>query len=362
MKIDRRKFVEVLEKVRPALGTNVLVPEFQYFQIEGSHIQTTDGVVTMDAEFFQDTRLNCSIPGDVLKLLTSLDVDEVSLQVTDGTLAIRATKLEGEFAVLTPAKFQTLDLLDSKDAELIDSKLIDDVIEGLGFCRFAASKDHASGPRTGVQINENTLFSTDRYRVLKWDLVGDTHITCVVPIKFIDLVKRHQSRVSELGRTPDKSLIAVLKDGTRISTCLLPGEYPDVLRYFPKPDAEYKLVEFGTSLEEVVSRHLMLLKDVESCDREILVEAKGGICTLTSMVPERSNLVEDVEVTMAEGEEVSFSVNPGFLQEIVSKCSSFKYFATGIILFDTEKLQYVMRAVVELTEKDDLKTEQDTQK
>ena len=73
MKFDRKEFVEVLEKVCPALGTNVLVPEFRYFQIAGDRIQTTDGVIIMEAAFSKDTGLNCSIPSEVLTLLTSLD-------------------------------------------------------------------------------------------------------------------------------------------------------------------------------------------------------------------------------------------------------------------------------------------------
>ena len=69
-------------------------------------------------------------------------------------------------------------------------------------------------------------------------------------------------------------------------------------------------------------------------------------------MPEKSNLVEQVDVEMAAGEAVSFSVNPIFLQEIANRCSSFKYFTNGLILFETEKLRYVMRAIVTSPEQD----------
>lgn len=354
MKVDRRQFVEVLEKVAPALGTNVLMPEFQYFQIAGDHIQTTDGVVIVDTTFSKDTGLNCSIPRDVLRLLTSLDAKEVDLVVKNDKLEIKTNKLEGEFAILTPPKFQELKL-GEEDVELTDSKLVDDIIEGLGFCRFAASKDHAAGPRTGVQVNKDTLFSTDRFRVLKWDLVGDTHIICTVPIKFIDLLKKHQSRVVMLRCVKNKTFIAFLNDHTYISTTLIAGQYPEVLAYFPDLSWKCEHVEFGNSLAMAIERHLSLLKDVDACDREILVEVKEGICTLTSSAPERSNLVEQVDVEMAGTEEVNFSVNPIFLQGITNRCSSFEYFPaveSALILFKTEKLQYVMRANMVSSKKD----------
>lgn len=347
MKINREQFVEVLGKVSPALGSSVLVPEFQYFQIQGDHIQATDGVVIIDSMFLADTGLECSIPKEVLTLLTSLDTEEVDLVVKDGKLGVRTTKLEGEFAVLVPPKFQQLSSI-----KLIDSKLIDDVVEGLGFCRFVASRDLASGPKCGVQINGDTIFSTDRYRVMKWNLNGDTGVVCSVPIKFIDLLKRNQSRISKLGYAENETLVTILDDGTYISTCLLKGEYPKLLQYFPD-SAEYKQVEFGGSLTLAIDRHLVLLKDVNPSDREMVVGIKEGICTLTSKVPERSNLVEHIDVKMGKDSEIGFSVNPTFLQEISRRCSNFKYYDNGLILFETDKLQYVMRAViVPVNEKD----------
>ena len=96
-----------------------------------------------------------------------------------------------------------------------------------------------------------------------------------------------------------------------------------------------------------------MLKDVNSVDRETTIEAKEGICTLTSKVPERSNLVEHIDVKMEKGSEISFSVNPTFLKEISSRCSSFKYFDNGLILFETEKLQYLMRAAVSSSKKEE---------
>ncbi len=353
MKFDRKEFVEVLEKVCPALGTNILVPEFRYFQIAGDRIQTTDGVIIMEAAFSKDTGLNCSIPSEVLTLLTSLDAKEVNLVVKDDKLEIKTRKLEGAFAILIPPKFQELKLMGTVDMKLIDPKLVDDVIAGLGFCRFAASKDHASGPRIGIQINRDVLFSTDRFRVLRWNLVGNTHIECVVPVKFVDLLKKHQSRIARLGCIENKTFVALLNDGTYITTCLLRGEYPKLLEYFPEPSAERKHVEFGNNLSTAIDRHLVLLKNVDTCDREILVEIKEGVCTLTSEVPERSNLVEHLDVEMAEVfEEIGFSVNPLFLQEITSRCSNFEYFLAGLILFETEKFQYVMRATVVSSKKD----------
>jgi len=351
MKTNRRQFVEVLEKLSPSLGTNVFMPEFQYFQVEGDHIQTFDGVMIADSVSLLDTGLACSIPKGVLGLLSSLDTEEVDLAVKDGELQVKTNKLEGKFSVVTPPKFQPLTSMDTKDMKLVNPKLVDDVVAGLGFCRFGVSKDAAAGPLCGVQINKDTIFSSDRYRVVKWNLDGNTEITCSVPLKFADLLKKNQDKISKLGCMKNETFIAILDDGTYISTCLLQGQYPDLLKYFPD-SMNYEQVEFGSSLPPVVDRHLVLLQDMNPLDRVMIIEIKQGICTLTSKVPEKSNLVEQIDVVMGGDSEIGFSVNPTFLKEILSKCSNFKYFDDtqdsnkGLILFETDKLQYLMRAGV----------------
>lgn len=345
MKINRKQFVEALEKLSPALGINILVPEFQYFQIEGNHIQAFDGVLLADLVLPMDTGLTCAIPKDVLSLLASLNIEEVDLVFENDELQVRTTKLEGKFLVITPPKFQSYSQIRADDVKLIDPELIADVVEGLSFCRFGVSKDATAGPTCGVHICQDKIFSTDRYRVVKWNLNGDSGVTCSVPLKFIDLLRRNRNDISELGCIEGKTLIVTLKDGTYISTCLLQGKYPELMGYFPD-SADYKQVEFGESLAPAIARHLLLLKDVNSVDREVLIEAKEGICTLTSKVPERSNLVEHIDVSMEKDSEISFSVNPTFLQEISNRCSNFKYFDSGLILFETDKLQYLMRAVI----------------
>jgi len=344
MKINRHIFVEILQKLAPVLGSNPLMPEFQYFQIAGNHIQTTNGVILADKECSIDTGLHCSLPKEVLDLLISLKVKDVNLVVKDNELQVKTNKIEGKFFILTPPTFQPVSP-NGEDCERIDLDplLIHDVIEGLGFCRFGVSGDAVAGPYCGVQINRSTLFSTDRYRVVKWDLKEDTNITCTVPVKFIDLLKRYQSNVVSLSVIGDNILSAILDDGTNISTCLIPGAYPKLLEYFSSEE-KYERITFGDKLSSIIERHTTLLKDIDSLERVMLIEIKGGIGILTSEVPEKANLVEQVDVQASEGLELGFSVNPTFLREIATRSSSFKFFAEGLILFEAERFQYLMRS------------------
>jgi len=349
MKIDRKQFVEVLRRLSPALGINKLVPEFQYYQIEGNHIQAFNGVMLADTLLPMDLDFACAIPKELLDLLVSLEVDEVDLVVTEDEIEVRTSKLEGKFAILPEPKFQTLGLLAAENAHIIDAALVDDIIEGLNFCAFGVSDDATAGPLCGVQINRNTLYSTDRYRVVRWSLGGDSGIKCSVPPKFIHMLKRYQDEIDTLGYIEDDQLIAILNDEMYISSCVLEGEYREVEQYFPNSD-NYEHVEFGEEFVSAVERHLVLLKTVDPLDRETTIKIADGSCILISRVPEKSNLVENIPVTVDKNTVINFVINLTFLREVVSRCKSFKYFVddqksdNGLVLFETDKLRYLLRA------------------
>jgi hypothetical protein len=342
MKINRQVLVAVLEKLAPLLGNNPIMPEYQYFQIDGDHIQVTNGSLLGDIVCSIDTGLNCSVPKEVFDLLASLDVEEVDLKVTGTELQIKTNKIEGKFTVISPSTFKSLPKVDKNDPGSIDPLMIRDVINGLGFCRFGVSKDIASMHYCGVQLNGDKIFSTDRWRVVKWDLVEDVKVKCVVPVKFIDLLKKYQSDVIYLA-VIENEITATLADGFLITATLIPGEkYPDLLPHFSSSE-KYEEIRFDGNLTPIVERHSVFLKDISPLDRVMLIEIEDGVCTFTSKVPERSNLVEKIG-TKSEAElKLGFSVNPTFLREIANKCSSFKFFDNGLILFEADKLHYLMR-------------------
>lgn len=352
MKIDRNTFVAILEKLAPILGNNPLVPGDQYFQIEGKHIQVTNGRILVDLICSIDTGLHCSVPKEVLDLLSSLSAEEVDLEVKEDELRVRTNKIKGKFSVLTPPTFKPLPEVDTEKGARIDPLLLNDVIDGLGFCRFGVSKDAASGPYCGVQINGSKIFSTDTFRVVQWNLKEDLGLVCTVPVRFIDVLKRCQRDVESLTVDVNKGVLAAaLADGTRVFVEALLGDYPKLAQYF-SCSGEYEQVRFGDKLAPIIERHSSLLKNIDALDRIMLIEIEDGVCTLTSEVPEKANLVEQIDVETSKNFNVAFTVNPTFLREVATRSSSFKFFpeisaegaSAGLILFESEKFQYLMRS------------------
>jgi len=339
MKVNRTNFVKVLEKVAPALGFNVLVPEFQNFQFDGVKVQATDGALVIEAVLPEDTGLKCAVPGaPFLHLLRSLTDKEIQLIYEDGTLKVRTNKVKGVFTTLAVNIKKIINVSTTERLEHFS-----DILQGLSYCRFGVSKDETLGSCCGVQINNNVIFGTDRYRIIKWSLEKSYPIECSIPPKFIEVILRSRSEITALFYIKNSVFGALLKDGVYISTPILSGDYPDLLKYFPTSD-NYREVKLVSDLGDILERHTDFLKNVNSVDKEISIRVLKNKCIITSTDVELGMLSEELEVVSDEEKEVEFNVNPVFLRDIVQECSGFKYYIDKrVILFEADHLKYLVQ-------------------
>lgn len=345
MKINREQLVNVLEKVAPALGFNVLVPEFQYFQIDGQRIQATDGAMLIDTTFPEDTRLKCAIMGrSFLDLLKSLDKEEVELIYKEGKVKVKTDKIEGTFAVLDKVKMRDVSFPLAYFVVRLP-EILSNLIRGIRLCRWGVSKDETSGPLCGVKIADNLVLSTDRYRIIKYELNDCLSFECSLPSKFIDVLLRNKDEVLEMRYIEGEKFVVCLRDGTIIATAVLAGEYPDLLQYFPTTTSEE--IKFMGGQVSAIERHINFLKSVDYVDKKILIKIQGNKCVITSKDRELGELVEELEVFTKEDLDIEFSVNPIFLRNIIDLSLSFKYYVEkGLVLFEADKLRYLVQTRV----------------
>jgi len=343
MRINREQLVNVLEKVAPALGSNVLVPEFQYFQIDGDRIQATDGTMIIDATLLENTGLKCAVMGrSFLDLLKGLDKEEIELIHKESKVKVKTDKIEGTFAVLDEVKMENISF-PSVRYEEVPLEISSDLIKGIRFCRWGVSKDEASGALRGVKIKDNLVLSTDRYRITKYELSNHLPFDCSLPSKFIDVLLRNEDEVSEMKYILGEKFVVRFQDGTIIVTAVLIGEYPDVLQYFPTTPSEE--VKFMGGQELAIERHISFLRNVDYLDKNIQVSIQGNKCILTSKDRELGELVEELEVSIERDcVDIKFDVNPIFLRDIIDLCSGFKYYSVeGLVLFEAGKLKYLVQ-------------------
>jgi len=347
VKISRADLIDCLRKVAPAIGVSPFVPEFHYFRISGERVQAFDGSMVIDATCRENTGLNCMVPKSFLQLLETLDDDEVELICEENKLIVKTNAVKGTFAVLDKVKFEELVSFSDKNVDAYTShnpeEAYSDLVDALNFCRLAVSKDETSGAICGVRIARNYVLSTDRYRIMKWELKKPVPFECSVPLKFIDMLSRNKDEIDVVGCVDGEKLAAVLKDGTYVHTALLEGDYPDLLQYFPDSD-DYQGVDFGSELDVTLERHINFLKDVDFTDKETSILIQKDKCILTTIHKELGVLEEEFDLLRPAEVEVKFVVNPVFLRDVVKKCSLMKYFVEKqLILFESKVFQYLIQ-------------------
>jgi len=346
MKVNLKDFVAVLEKVAPGLGIGGLVPDYKCFHFSGKEIWTTDGTLVINSSFSLDTGLKCSVYGaSFLDLLRSLDEEEVELIYKNNEVKVKTDTVKGVFTILASTDVKRNI---ASDKDVVISESCDDLIEGLSLCRYSVSKDETLGPLCGVMVDGNTLLSSDRYRIASYELKEKYPIKCSLPSKFVNIMIKNKGNINEMSYILDNRFTIVLADGTRISTFILVGEHPDLIKYFPKGLASRKEVTLKDSnhMIDVLERHIKFLGNVDPVDKEILIQIGRDKCMFVSIDKELGTLAEEVEVktSLEQDQKIEFSINPIFLREVSRLCSGFNYYTEEkIVLFEAGGLRYLVQ-------------------
>jgi DNA polymerase III sliding clamp (beta) subunit (PCNA family) len=346
-KIEKADFVKSLDRVSPAIGVNVLVPAFQCFQFGDGFVTATDGVIVIKSKC-ESGGLESTVPGpQFLSLVKSLGGKTISIEAEGENVIVKSARgaVKGTFATVTRTDLPPIPECEMVESEDNFARLVD----GLNFCRYSVSKDETTGPRCGVRVEGTKCFSTDKFRIARYNVEVDHFGTpFTVPLKYANVLIKYKKSIRKMGLHKDTHLVVELEDGTILYSSLLGGEYRDLNPFFPSEDAEFKSIEFPEALHPVLERHIAFLKDVETMGMVMTVSIVGDKCSFKSVDSELGVLEEELDLSTPVDVDLVFPINPIFWRDVSLKCSEFKYTGTKenddeLILFITEDLAYLCR-------------------
>jgi len=350
MKTDRIGLIKALEKVWPAVGRNALVPKYQSFVFHGNRVQATGGALWIDAPLPEGMALTACVEAEPLfKLLNGMSHQEVDLEVQENKLIVSAPKITSEFTITdaTPAEVPTVE-------QSVNLDNLEDLARGLEFCQLGVCRDETMGALCGVQIDGNTLWACDRFRILQWNLDAGVNLRCSLPVKFLEqLVKMHtQITAMEYRGDPTQggSLNVQFVDGTTMWGVTLTGEYPDLSGFFPSLE-QAETIQLDSTFSAAMERHLTFLKDVPAVDKEVVFRIDKKMCethsqkmTIGMKVERRLVETTPLQAVRSEGESFEFRINPVLLKDVMGLCWEFEYFpGATVVLFRTPKLRYLVQ-------------------
>jgi len=250
-------------------------------------------------------RLITDIVKAVQQGAVTIESDEHEARVSAGRsqFAVRTLDAE-EFPRITPVENYTATL---PSAELADA--LKQVVR-------AASADDARPVLTGVLLSaENDglrLVATDSYRLAIRDVAGANVLqaeqSVLVPSKALGELGRLLGGTEEVRVALDEREITFSIGGTRVSSRLIEGQFPD---YRPLIPATYpnRLRLDRDVLLEAVRRVKLLVRDTTTPVR-LALRADGVELTVVSQ--EIGQATEDVEAKY-EGDAITVAFNPAYL-------------------------------------------------
>jgi hypothetical protein len=296
-----------------------------------------------------DLKLNCAVAGvPFLALLENLNVKDVDIEYVVESKGVIVKNLRGTVKgnFVTMQENAPLSVPVLQKEMFTSEEKIRSLLSGLGFCRYNVSKDSTTGPLCGLHVKEGNIFSTDRFRIMRYTFSDDSFLSscCTLPIKFVNALLKVGSEIKEIG-IEGSVVLAVLKDGTKIWSGLLIGDYMDLDPYIPNDVSSFQSIQFPEKIKGILAKHIAFLKDVDPVDKDIKVLLEKGNCTFVSVDKNLGNLSETIDVTSTIEDKIEFVVNPLFLDDISNICSEF-FYKDGLVVFKTDKLTYLVKAKV----------------
>jgi hypothetical protein len=185
-----------------------------------------------------------------------------------------------------------------------------------------------------IHVNKKKLYSSDNYRISRYELSKEIGDTFLIPAKSAEEVSKF--KVTEY--LLDESWVHFKSDTGVIFSCrIVNGVYKDVDRFFEVEGKEFTLPE---NIKKYVDSSLVMADGKREFEKkiemtiskdQIILRGETETGWIESKVPCQLDLEESFKVT----------INPVFLNEVLNKSTSI-IVREGRALFKSENFQHVM--------------------
>ncbi|MCU1394235.1 MAG: dnaN [Ilumatobacteraceae bacterium] len=276
-------------------------------QLEAEVGGEQDGGVVLPARLSADIVRSLS-PG---KVEVSVDGDDVSISGGRSQFAVRPLSFDDYPRLSSPAS----------SAVTLPSA---EVGEALRQVVRAASTDEARPILTGVMLTAEAeglrMVATDSYRLAVRDLPGASVLGAdqkvLVPGRALSELQRLVGNASELTLRLGEREATFEVGGTRLTTRLIEGEFPNYRQLIP-PSYPNKLTVARDALMEAIRRVKILARDATP----IRLQMTADSLRLTAITQDVGNAVEELDAVL-EGTELTVAFNPDYFANGVEAIGS----------------------------------------
>lgn len=332
---DRKQLISILQKVKPALSSKNVVEEFSSFIFTGENLITNNDRICICYPLKTDFK--CSVPAnEFYGILSSIKEDGISIEQKENKLVFIAKNTSAELITKelsdTVNEFiQAIGLNDfSKDKF---KPLPKDFIEAVTACMFTASKDDPQAFLTCINVDNKEVISSDFYRISMFVLDESMKDKFLIPATSIqELIKLE---VSGYFRS-DNWIYFLCNDEIVFCSRILSDEFPDVKQEF---EFESEVITLPDDFINMVNNASVLAEGDFEIDKKIEVKIKDG--KISCKGQNELGWIESKIDIQGRKEDISFSINPVFLLQILSKTKNMKV-GEGRVMFEADNFKHLI--------------------
>lgn len=317
MKTNRKKFIDVLQAVKPGLAQREIIEHSTSFIFKDNQLMTYNDEVSVRHKLGKEFKEldGCAIQSkELFALLNKLTDEEIEIEVTDSELKVQGKKNKAGIKLEAANIEEFVNALGKpKDWESLPASFL----TAIGFCMFSAGKDMTKPLLTCIYVKGQDVLSSDDKRITHYELGNKADLEeLLIPASVAKDLKsytpteysvtdgwlhfRNEEEVVFSCRTMEGTYSATkamqIIDSVEGETAKLPAGLPEALE-------RAGIFSSGTDIKTANDDRIK----ITLADGELTVRGEGS-----------GGWFEETTRIRYKGEALEFEVNPAHLQAILS--------------------------------------------
>lgn len=329
MKINRKELLDTLSIVSPGVSNKEMaIEQATTFAFLKDRVVTYNDEISISHPIEGMEGLEGAIEAKILYPLLER-IKEETIELTrnkNSEIVIKAGKMRSGLLLQKEIDLPIEEEIEDRDAWTL---IPENLIEALSFVVFSAGRGLDFPILSGIHVSSKGFVeASDGYRMARYALKGDLEVeSFVIPA----------SNISSLIRLPNITHIAQgigwihfkTEEGTEFSSRIFEESYPNATSWLKLDGKRLVLPE---TIEEVLSRAVILSARKTAVDEEVIFELEGGKFRVVSEC-DVAWFEEEVEAEYEGSGEFSIRIAPSFLKDILKR--------TTLCLIGTNKIKFV---------------------
>lgn len=307
MKISANKLISVLKLLSPGTGKTIQEETSHYTFFPGN-VATFNDVICIVHPLEEANESFSVRSNEFYNVISKIPLDNpIEISLDGEKISIKSKGLKANLSV---SKNGLIEKVVANFSFAKWDKLPTDFVKGIELCKFSVSKDSTSGALFCLFVNKKNIVSSDNFRISKYSM-DSSMPSCLLPLGGIQYLKLYPV----VEYCPQDNWIHFKTEAGIVFSCrTLLGDFPGDVDQFLEPDGEEIILpkEFMDLIDGVLG----MTPDVSELEKRITI-----IFDKEKVIVKAQKDIGWIErwVEYSSPKEMSFDINPIFLQQILEK-------------------------------------------